>query len=76
MVAIIGCESNYVHYKPDGTVLKGAVDRRDSGAAQINEGYHPEADTEDLWKNLSYARHLYDTEGTTPWVCRKLVASR
>lgn len=75
MVAIIGCESNFVHYQKDGTVLRGRVDSRDAGVSQINEGYHPNVDTEDIWENLSYARRLYDAQGTTPWVCRNMVAS-
>lgn len=76
MVAIIGCESNYVHYQSDGTVLKGRVDNRDSGLAQINTYYHPDVDVDDFWENLAYARRLYDAEGTTPWVCRNHVAQR
>jgi hypothetical protein len=76
MVAIIGCESNFVHYKPDGTVLRGRVDPKDSGVSQINERYHPSVNTEDLWSNLAYARELFDAEGTGPWVCRNMVAVR
>ena len=76
MVAIIGCESGFVHYKPDGSVLRGHVDQRDSGLAQINTYYHPDVDVEDFWENLGYARRLYDAEGTTPWVCRNMVAQR
>lgn len=74
MVAIIGCESDFTHYKADGTVLRGKVDAKDSGVSQINERYHPSANTEDFWENLAYARRLFDAEGTAPWVCRNLVA--
>jgi hypothetical protein len=74
MVAIIGCESGFVHYKPDGSVLRGRVDNRDSGVSQINTYYHPDVNVDDFWENLSYARRLYDAEGTTPWVCRNHVA--
>lgn len=76
MVAIIECESNFTHYKPDGTILTGRVDSRDTGVTQTNTGYHPKSDVEDLWGNLAYARDLYDQEGVTPWVCRNHVALR
>lgn len=74
MVAIIHCESNFTHYKPDGTVLRGRVDPKDSGVTQINERYHPQVNTEDFWENLAYARRLFDAEGTAPWVCANQVA--
>lgn len=76
MVAIIECESNFTHYKHDGTVLRGRVDSRDSGVAQINTFYHPGVDVDDFWENLRYARELYDQEGEQPWVCRNHVAQR
>ena len=75
MVAIIECESNFVHYKPDGTVLRGRVDKRDSGVAQINTGYHPTVDVDDFWDNIAYARKLYDEVGESAWVCRNQIAS-
>jgi hypothetical protein len=76
MVAIVGCESGYVHYKKDGSVLRGRVDGSDSGVAQINQRYHPDADTDSLWGNLAYARELFDAEGTTPWVCKNHITRR
>lgn len=76
MVAIIECESNFTHYKPDGTVLRGRVDNRDTGLAQINTHYHPDVDVEDFWENLSYARRLYDAQGVQPWVCDRELARR
>jgi hypothetical protein len=74
MVAIIHCESNFVHYKSDGSVLRGRVDAHDSGLAQINTRYHPGVNVDDIWDNLAYARKLYNSEGVTPWVCRNQVA--
>jgi hypothetical protein len=80
MVAVIGCESNFTHYRADGTVLRGRVTPADSGAAQINKTYHEEAakalgyDVDTLWGNLAYARHLYDAQGESPWVCSRIVA--
>lgn len=76
MVAIIGCESNFTHYLPNGEILRGRVDTRDSGVAQINTGFHPTVDVTDLWHNLAYARKLFEQEGTIPWVCRNQVAMR
>lgn len=76
MVAIVECESDFTHYKKDGTVLVGRVDADDIGVAQINRRYHPGVDSKDLWENLSYARELYDEQGSAPWVCRNMVASR
>jgi hypothetical protein len=40
---------------------------------QINKRYHQAAAAElglnldDIYHNMAYARHLYETEGTTPW---------
>ena len=76
MVAVIGCESNFVHYQSDGTVIRGREDKRDSGVAQINTHYHPNVNVDDFWENIAYARQLYDKEGSTPWVCRNMVAIR
>jgi hypothetical protein len=74
MVAIIDCESGFVHYKSDGTVIRGRVDNRDTGLAQINSYYHPEVESENFWVNISYARELYDEQGVQPWVCNNLIA--
>lgn len=74
MVAIVGCESNFTHYKVDGTVLRGRIDPQDIGVAQINERYHPEAEATSFWGNLAYARELFEAEGVTPWVCKSHVA--
>jgi len=72
MLAVIDCESNFTHYKADGTVLTGRV-TPDQGATQISPKHHPHVDAEDLFTNLAYARHLYDRNGTRDWVCAKLV---
>ena len=82
MVAIIGCESGYIHYKSDGSVLTGHVTPRDSGVAQINKDYHEDRaeslgyDLDDIYGNLGYARHLYNEQGSAPWVCAQKVALR
>ncbi len=73
MVQVARCESHFRHTLADGTVLKGAVDGRDTGVMQINTGYHAAAaadlglDLTDLRDNMTYARHLYETQGTNPW---------
>lgn len=81
-MAIAKCESNFIHYTSDGNVLRGRVTPADSGVMQINKGYHEEEaiklglNLDDLYDNLAYARHLYDAEGVTPWVCNNMVAIR
>lgn len=77
MIEVSRCESGWRHYKEDGTVLRGVVDPRDSGAMQVNKGYHEKAaqsmglDVDVLEDNLAYARHLYETQGLQPWSSSK-----
>lgn len=81
MVAIINCESGFVHYKPDGTVLRGRVTPKDTGVAQINKDFHEAQadklgfDLESVDGNLGMARHIYDNGGSRQWVCHKQVAT-
>ncbi len=73
MIQIARCESTFRHTLADGTVLKGRVDPADTGVMQINKRYHGSAaedlglDLNDLQGNLSYARNLYERQGTKPW---------
>jgi hypothetical protein len=73
MIQVARCESTFRHQLADGTVLKGAVDSRDTGVMQINTGYHAATaeklglDLTDLYDNMAYARHLYETQGVQPW---------
>lgn len=73
MVQIARCESTFRHTLNDGSVLKGVVDSADTGVMQINKRYHEKAaaamnlDLEDIYENMAYARHLYETQGTRPW---------
>lgn len=73
MIQIARCESTFRHTLADGTVLKGKVDPADTGVMQINKRYHAGAaadlglDLNDLYGNLSYARNLYERQGTKPW---------
>src|SRR3989344_670985 len=59
MVQVARCESTFRHTLADGSVLKGVVDLADTGAMQL--------DLEDIYDNMAYARHLYETQGTQPW---------
>lgn len=73
MIQIARCESTFQHTLADGSVLKGKVDSADTGVMQINKRYHQTAATErglnldDIYHNMAYARHLYETQGTQPW---------
>jgi hypothetical protein len=77
MIEVSRCESSWTHYKADGSVLRGKVDPRDSGAMQINKGYHEKAasnmglNLDILEDNLQYGRHLYETQGLQPWSSSK-----
>lgn len=73
MIQIARCESAFRHTLEDGSVLKGVVDPADTGVMQINKRYHERAATamnlnlDDIYQNMAYARHLYETQGTRPW---------
>lgn len=77
MIEVSRCESGWTHYKEDGSVLRGRVDARDSGAMQVNKGYHEKAaqnmglNIDVLEDNLAYARHLYNEQGLQPWKASK-----
>ena len=73
MVQIARCESTFRHTLADGTVLRGVVDKDDTGVMQINKRYHLKTaeqmnlNLEDIYHNMAYARYLYETQGTRPW---------
>jgi hypothetical protein len=73
MIEVARCESTFRHTLEDGTVLKGVVDKADTGVMQINKRYHEATATamglnlEDIYHNMAYARHLYEKQGTQPW---------
>ncbi len=73
MIQVARCESTFRHTLEDGSVLRGKVDSRDTGVMQINTFYHGTAatklglDLENLHDNLTYARSLYEKQGTQPW---------
>ena len=82
MYSVARCESNFVHYKSGGGVLRGRVTPADTGVMQINLTAHGDTverlglDMENLYDNLAYARMLFDREGIRPWVCRNHITQR
>ena len=73
MIEIARCESTFRHELADGTILQGRVDPADTGVMQINKRYHlgtasaMNLNLENIYDNMAYARHLYETQGTQPW---------
>ena len=71
---IAWCESRVRHLDKNGEILRGKVDSDDIGVMQINTRYHADTAEElgiDLYSlngNLSYARYLYEKQGTKPWL--------
>ena len=73
MAEIARCESGFRHTLSDGSVLRGRVDSADTGVMQINKRYHQATanamglNLENIYDNMAYARHLYETQGLRPW---------
>jgi len=74
MIEVARCESGFNHIDPKtGEVFLGMYNTNDIGVMQINKYYHGreaermELDLYTLEDNLTYARHLYEHEGTRPW---------
>jgi hypothetical protein len=71
---IASCESGYRHFDEQNKVLKGKENPDDIGVMQINRKYHEKEayrlgfDIYTFEGNIGYARYLYDTQGTAPWV--------
>jgi len=82
MLAVVGCESNFTHYKTDGSVLRGRITPSDTGIMQISRDYWQEVademglDLDNLYDNLRMGRHIYDTAGINSWVCNRTIAQR
>ncbi len=74
MIAVAKCESGFRQYADSGEVLHGGGGGKYIGIFQISEAVHLSEATrlgDDIMTtagNIAYARHLYDREGTTPWV--------
>jgi len=73
MAEIARCESTFRHKLQDGSILQGRIDPADTGVMQINKRYHEataiamQLNLEDIYHNMAYARHLYETQGVQPW---------
>lgn len=73
MIQVARCESTFRHILADGSVLRGIVDKDDTGVMQINKRYHGARavelglDLHDLEDNMAFARALYNEQGTRPW---------
>lgn len=74
MIEVARCESEFRQFNSDGTVLRGRANSADVGVMQINEKYHADTAVKlgyniySLEGNMAYAKYLYDTQGTKPWV--------
>lgn len=70
MIEIARCESKFRQYTDSGNILRsnGMI-----GVFQFYEAIHSKAakdlgfDLETIDGNIGYAKHIYDSEGTTPW---------
>lgn len=73
LIKIAKCESSFLHYYPNGEIVRGRVNPADVGIMQINEKYHLETskslgfDIYTVEGNLDYAKYMYDREGASPW---------
>ena len=73
LAEVAKCESWFRQFDKDGKVIRGIQVREDVGVMQINETYHKVTaeklgfDIYSLDGNLSYAKYLYERQGTQPW---------
>ncbi len=74
MASIALCESHYHQFSSNGNVYRGSINTRDVGVMQINEKYHLRTskkmglDIYTLKGNMAYARYLYNSQGSDPWI--------
>jgi hypothetical protein len=73
MIEIARCESKFRQFTDAGNVLRGGSAGGMVGVFQFFESIHSTPakalgfDITTLEGNLGYAKHVYTTEGTTPW---------
>jgi hypothetical protein len=73
MIEIARCESNFRQYTDAGNPLRGGYGGQMVGLFQFYETVHKAGalalgyDLSKLDGNLAYARHVYESQGTTPW---------
>jgi hypothetical protein len=74
MISIAECESKFTQFGKGGTALHGGMGGKMIGIFQIYSDIHAdyaEGRGMDIYTtdgNLAYARHLYEREGTKPWL--------
>lgn len=74
LAEIAKCESTFRHFGKNGKVIRGIQNREDVGLMQINEYFHGDSakkngfDIYSLEGNMSYAKWLYERQGSVPWV--------
>ena len=74
MIDIARCESRFRQYTDTGNPLYGGYQAKMVGVFQVYEDIHAEyakglgMDIYTLEGNLAYGKHLYDREGTQPWL--------
>ena len=74
MIEIARCESKHRQYTDAGNPLYGGYQGRMVGIFQVYSDIHMSyaatlgMDVETVEGNIAYARHLYDREGTRPWL--------
>lgn len=74
MIEIARCESKFRQYTDFGNPLYGGAGGQMVGVFQVNAPVHKAYarsigfDIETLEGNLGYAKHLYQKEGTRPWL--------
>lgn len=78
MVRVAGCESEYRQFGVDGKPLEGIKDPDDTGVFQINKRFGHTADAiklgidfSTLEGNITFARYLYNKNGTDDWLASK-----
>ena len=68
------CESGMRQFEEDGSVLRGKVDKNDTGTYQINLRFWGEKakelgyDLETIEGNTKMAVYIYEHKGTSPWL--------
>jgi hypothetical protein len=73
MIEIARCESKFRQFTDSGNPLRGGAGGQMVGVFQFFESVHASAaknlgfDLTTLEGNLAYAKHVHDTQGTSPW---------
>lgn len=74
MISIARCESKFTQFGKGGTALHGGLGGKMVGIFQVYSDIHATyaasigMDIYTTEGNLAYARHLYEREGTKPWL--------